>query len=56
MIRFALPAITALVMVLIALLDIAEILPMGSTTTAVLFLPLIAALSGTRCLRRKQEA
>lgn len=56
MIRFALPVVTALAMVLIAMLDIVEILPKGSTTTAVLFLPLIAALSGTRCLRRKQEA
>lgn len=56
MIRFALPVVTALAMVLIAMLDIVEMLPKGSTTTAVLFLPLIAALSGTRCLRRKQEA
>ncbi|KHS47728.1 MULTISPECIES: hypothetical protein [Novosphingobium] len=56
MIRFALPAVTALVMVVIALLDIFEVLPKGSTTTAVLFVPLSAALSGTRCLRRQQEA
>lgn len=56
MIRFALPTVTAFVMVVIALLDIFEVLPKGSTTTAVLFLPLVAALSGTRCLRRPQEA
>lgn len=56
MIRFALPAVTALVMVVIVLLDIFEVLPKGSTTTAVLFMPLVAALSGTRCLRRPQEA
>ena len=56
MIRFALPAATALVMVAIALLDIFEVLPKGSTTTAVLIVPLVAAFSGTRCLRRPQGA
>ena len=56
MIRFALPVVTALVMVAIAMLDIFEVLPKGSTTNAVLFVPLVAALSGTRCLRRPREA
>ena len=56
MIRFARPMLVALVLVTVAVLDIFEVLPKGSTTTAVVFMPLIAALSGTRCLRRKQEA
>ncbi|MGV3511004.1 MAG: hypothetical protein ACO1OX_03270 [Novosphingobium sp.] len=56
MIRFAVPVMTALVLVVIALLDIFEVLPKGSTGTAVLFVPLAAALSGRRCLHRQQEA
>lgn len=56
MIRFAFPVAVALVMVIIALLDIFEVLPKGSTSIAVLFVPLIAVLSGNRCLRRQQEA
>lgn len=56
MIRFALPLTVAAAMAAVALLDILEVLPKGSTSTAVLFVPLFAALSGTRCLRRQQEA
>ena len=56
MIRFARPMLVALVLVTVAVLDIFEVLPKGSTTTAVLLVPLLAALSGTRCLRRQQEA
>ncbi|MEL0250841.1 MAG: hypothetical protein VW935_02650 [Novosphingobium sp.] len=56
MIRFVHPMPVALVLVAVAVLDILEVLPKGSTTTAVLFVPLLAALSGARCLRRKQEA
>lgn len=56
MIRIAFPAVIALVLTIIALLDIFEVLPKGSTSNAVLFVPLVAVLSGASCLRRQQEA
>lgn len=56
MIRFTLSACVALAMVVIALLDICEVLPRGTTSNAVLFLPLVAALTGPACLRRQQES
>lgn len=56
MICFANPMLVAVVLVTVAVLDILEVLPKGSTTTAVLFVPVLAALSGARCRRRRQEA
>lgn len=52
MIRFWLPGLLAMMLTGIALLDVLEVLPGGSATSAVLFVPLAVALSGQRCTRR----